>query len=233
MSLLNSSVCLGSWICLLSIVSACSSFGNSSLLTSGSKEGRAENIVITDSGNSDSGNSNSSNSKNFELSTTVFVVDQASSISLVEAAVASVVRIYRKCQIELQATITTLTSVSDSVINEDRRYALAREHATEKPSLFLVSDTNEHEVAYSYLPALKKHVSSTAWLTSRISDDCLAWIMAHELGHILMNSGVHSAGSKNVMSNNCTSSNWNSIKLEPNWTPDQCVSLRGSEFVRG
>jgi len=94
-----------------------------------------------------------------------------------------------------------------------------------------VSGTAEEDVAFAHLPSLNSPSASTIWITERVNERCLAWIAAHEIGHVLLDSGKHSNGTVNVMSNGCTVSNWsNSIKT-PGWTTEQCSALHQSPFL--
>ena len=213
------------WIALILILGACSS-------TPGT------DLRITESGDvatNTSNNSERSTETDYfpDLSVDVFIVGEARSVSLVQAAIKNVAKIYEKCLIGLRATLSELPAATDLVVSKEQRYTLAEKQLVTVPSVFVVFDTSEVEVAYAYLPSQRSEVSGTAWLTNRISDACFSWIMAHEIGHIVMDSAVHNAGPKNVMNNNCKSNNWTRNQLDPGWTPIQCKALRESEFTQG
>ncbi len=166
------------------------------------------------------------------LEVKVFVVDDARSLSFVSTAVTAVEALFRKCQITLSATISSIELAPDTSIDEEARDHIVAQYGVHKPALFVIPATAEQDVAFSYLPSLIRGVAATSWLTERVSDRCFVWIMAHELGHVIFDHAKHSSGSSNIMSVACKQKNWGSRRISPDWTDEQCIELRDSKSIR-
>ena len=169
--------------------------------------------------------------KTGSLKVDVINVNEARNSTLLREVLSEVNSIYRQCRIEVLFD-TKITSLAEGqTIDSEARSKLAQRYKEVQPTMFFVPGTAEADVAFAHLPSLNSPAASTIWITERVSEGCLGWIAAHEIGHVLLNSGKHSNGSVNVMSNGCTITNWsNSIKT-PEWTTEQCIALHQSPFL--
>jgi len=118
------------------------------------------------------------------------------------------------------------------IIDRETRIKMVDQYKREQTILFFVPRTAEADVAFAYIPSRGTPLASSIWLTERVSEACLPWIAAHEIGHVLLDSGKHSNGSSNVMSNGCTANNWSNSALSPRWTIQQCLTLHRSPFLK-
>ena len=169
--------------------------------------------------------------KTASLKVDVINVNEARNSTLLREVLSEVNNIYRQCRIEVLFD-TKITSLAEGrTIDSEARSKLAQRYKEVQPAMFFVPGTAEADVAFAHLPSLNSPAASTIWITDRVNEGCLGWIAAHEIGHVLLNSGKHSNGSVNVMSNGCTISNWsNSIKI-PEWRTEQCIALHQSPFL--
>ena len=165
---------------------------------------------------------NLNNQKVRQLDVDLTVLGDARDRSRIDQGVAQAKVIFSQCRIALKVNTTTLPDTVTSDITSRQRYELTRSHVDRKPAIFIVNSTVERDVAYSYLPSIQREVSGTAWLTNRVSDRCLGWIMAHEVGHILMDNSIHHSDRNNVMNAQCSVNNYSAASTLPRWTEDQC-----------
>ena len=165
------------------------------------------------------------------LKVNVVAINGARESTLLKQVLSRVDELYQRCRITLQFDTKEIDLAAESVIDSDTRSQLAGKYKNSMPTIFFVSKTAENDVAFAYLPRLNTTSSSTVWITDRVSENCLTWISAHELGHVLLNNGKHSNGSVNVMSNGCTLNNWNNSAAAPTWTAEQCSALHLSPFL--
>lgn len=166
------------------------------------------------------------------LEVEIVVVDEARSINFVKSAITAASMLFEKCQITLKASLRAVVLAPGTSINRETQDHLVANYALQKPALFVVPSTAERDVAFSYLPSLGGGVAGTSWITSRVSDRCFVWIMAHELGHVMFNHAKHSAGFSNIMSVACKQTNWGRRQIAPDWTHEQCIDLRRSNTVK-
>ena len=79
---------------------------------------------------------------------------------------------------------------------------LARAHPVARPTLYLVRDTRsrpafEAEAIGRGNSATRPEIADTVWMTAGVRDPGVA--LAHELAHVLMDSGAHSDEAANLM----------------------------------
>ena len=79
---------------------------------------------------------------------------------------------------------------------------LARAHPMPRPTLYLVRDTRsrpafEAEAIGRGNSATRPEIANTVWMTAGVRDPGIA--LAHELVHVLMDSGEHSDDARNLM----------------------------------
>lgn len=166
------------------------------------------------------------------LKVDVVVVNAARDSTLLRKVMSEVKNIYQQCRIEFQFATRNTTLATEKTIDSETRSMLAQQYKKALPTIFFVSRTAEADVAFAHLPSLDSPSASTIWITERVNEGCLAWITAHEIGHVLLNNGKHSNGTGNVMSNGCTLSNWNNGAASPVWTTEQCSALHQSPSLK-
>lgn len=165
------------------------------------------------------------------LSINVGIVDDAREMDLVSSVLSGVKEIYDQCQISVAFHTVNIELEEKSVIDAKMQTRLVSEYKAESPAVFFVSGTAEEDVAFAYLPSLDSSLASSMWVTNRVSERCLTWITAHEIGHVLLDNAQHSGRAFNVMSTGCKLGNWNNNSVSPRWMPGQCVALRRSPFL--
>jgi hypothetical protein len=79
---------------------------------------------------------------------------------------------------------------------------LARAYSVERPTVYLVRDTKNRpafdaEAIGRGNSATRPEIADTVWMTSGVRDPGVA--LAHELAHVLMDSGAHSDEERNLM----------------------------------
>lgn len=146
----------------------------------------------------------------------------------VDDAMRSVSQMYQQCGIPVKATVNEVSVETAQDIDVAGRYRLTHEYASDKPGVFIVESTAERDVAFSYLPSLQRDVSGTAWITNRVSDACFAWIIAHEIGHLVLNDATHHPQRDNIMNAQCSQGSFNTSSALPRWTPRQCELIRSA-----
>jgi len=161
----------------------------------------------------------------------VINVNEARESDLLREVMSEVNDIYQQCRITMTFNTQNTALASEQSIDSEIRSTMAQQFKKTSPTIFFVQRTIEEDVAYAHLPSLNLPVASTIWITDRVNEGCLAWITAHEIGHVLLDSGKHSSGRVNVMSTGCTLNNWNSGTSAPIWTTEQCSALHLSPFL--
>ena len=180
---------------------------------------------------SDGPNALTSKKSSAKLTVDVGVVHNARELTLLKNVFSGVNEIYQQCQIDVSFDTKTIELGSGVEITSEAQLRLAEQYKNESPVMFFVPATDEVDVAFAYLPSLDFAFSSTIWITNRVSEGCLPWIAAHELGHVLLDSAQHSRMSENVMSVGCKIGNWNNRVVIPKWTDTQCAALNQSPFL--
>lgn len=95
-----------------------------------------------------------------------------------------------------------------------------------RPIALLVDQTTDRDVAYSYLDSAPTASRGSAWVTRNGHPACTGVLLAHELGHILLNSARHSDDPDNLMSHTCTVSNVAGFRPVARLSGSQCDQLR-------
>lgn len=157
----------------------------------------------------------------------VNIVGNARSESFVRAAMEQVSEIYQQCELSLAAEVKTWPEESSTELPLEQIYQLTRQYKQHAPTVFVIESTLENDVAFSYLPSLNRDVSGTAWISDRVSDSCFSWLVAHEIGHIALNSSEHHPSRRNVMNRFCSkNNNFNRSEFLPSWDKQQCALIR-------
>ena len=106
---------------------------------------------------------------------------------------------------------------------------IARAHPVARPTLYLVRDTKSRpafdaEAIGRGNSRTRPEVADTVWMTAASRDPGVA--LAHELAHVLMDSGEHSEDEGNLMRDQTSARN-------KTLTPAQCVRLRDTGKANG
>jgi hypothetical protein len=106
---------------------------------------------------------------------------------------------------------------------------LARAHPVARPTLYLVRDTKSRpafdaEAIGRGNSKTRPEVADTVWMTAASRDPGVA--LAHELAHVLMDSGEHSDEEGNLMRDETSARN-------KRLTPGQCARLRDTGKANG
>ena len=157
----------------------------------------------------------------------VNIIGNARSESFVKNAMIEVADVYQQCGLPLSIQVNSEPEEITDDLPEDKLYFLSQKHAPFPPTVYVIGSTLERDVAFSYLPSIKRDVSGTAWITDRVSDACFAWVVAHEIGHIALDSSLHHPDRRNVMHRFCSANNnFNRSTSLPRWDDRQCSVLR-------
>ena len=106
---------------------------------------------------------------------------------------------------------------------------LARAHPVARPTLYLVRDTKnrpafEAEAIGRGNSATRPEIADTVWMTAGVRDPGVA--LAHELAHVLMDSGEHSDEERNLMRDETSPRN-------RSLSAAQCARLRDTATANG
>ena len=159
------------------------------------------------------------------------IIDDARKPNLLDQVMQGVNNIYQQCGISVSYQSQQVDLTAEQVIDRQTRTSLVGQYKDDLITLFFVPRTAEADVAYAYIPSRGTPLASSIWITERVQEACLPWIAAHEIGHVLLDSGKHSNGSSYVMSNGCTVNNWSNSAASPKWKVEQCLTLRQSPFI--
>lgn len=146
----------------------------------------------------------------------------------VEQAVRQVEDIYGQCGVTVTAgAVYWLEAPEDfRELDEAGQSRLLAELPASRPLAVLVDQTGDRDVAYSYLMSAPTEHRGTAWVTRNSHPTCLGPLLAHELGHILLDSADHSRDRGNLMAHTCTVSNVEGSRPGTRLTGAQCEQLR-------
>ena len=96
----------------------------------------------------------------------------------------------------------------------------------ERPAIFFIDDTSDEDfAAYAYLKDTQSPSQGTAWITGNAARQCRGAMLAHELGHIALNTGKHVVMHDNLMGFSCQRSNVRRQPVNTGLTPQQCQTL--------
>ena len=106
---------------------------------------------------------------------------------------------------------------------------LARTHPVARPTLYLVRDTRSRpafdaEAIGRGNSGTRPEIADTVWMTAATRDPGVA--LAHELAHVLLDSGEHSQEERNLMRDETSARN-------KRLTPAQCARLRDTGKANG
>jgi hypothetical protein len=145
-------------------------------------------------------------------------------------AVREAAGILAQCGVMLdRAELETLRAPSFLDFSTSVAIALVRAHEVRRPAVFLVRDTRNRpafdaEAIGRGNSRTRPDLVDTVWITAATSDPGKA--LAHELAHVLMNSGAHSDTEGNLMQQD--TSPRNRLLL-----PAQCARLRETGLENG
>ncbi len=161
-----------------------------------------------------------------KLPVTMVIVGEARDQPFFNEQMQQVSELYQQCGIDLQTTVRELPNEIPKAINVADRYRLTTQYAASKPTVFVIESNAERDVAFSYLPSINRDISGTAWVTNRVSEPCFAWVVAHEIGHLVLNDATHHPNPGNIMNARCSAgNNFNRSTLVPQWSNQQCALM--------
>jgi hypothetical protein len=146
----------------------------------------------------------------------------------VERAIRQVEDIFGQCGITVTAGAIYRLQAPEAfrVLDESMQPDLLAGLPPDRPVVLLVDRTTDNDVAYSYLESAPVPSRGSAWITRRSRDVCLGVLMAHELGHILLDAARHSSDPGNLMSHTCSFSNVSGSGISAHLSAAQCKRLR-------
>ena len=146
----------------------------------------------------------------------------------VQRAVRRVETIFGQCDITVAAgpVFRVATPPAFGPLDEAKQSQLLAHLPPARPAALLVEHSADRDVGYSYLMSAPVASRGTAWITREVGPACLAPVLAHELGHILLDSAHHSDDRANLMFHTCTVSNVAGTRPGTALTDAQCRKLR-------
>lgn len=146
----------------------------------------------------------------------------------VERAIHEVEAIFAQCGILVTAGSVYWLETSSQFLDlhESMQGRLLSRLPSMRPIALLVDQTADNDVAYSYLNSAPVASRGTAWVTRNSHPACLGILLAHELGHVLLNTTRHSDDGDNLMSHTCTVSNVAEFRPDASLAESQCEKLR-------
>lgn len=148
----------------------------------------------------------------------------------IERAITKSKAIYAQCNVHLEAqSIRWLDTPQIYLnLNESNQADIIEQLPASRPLVVFIQQTTDGDNAYSYLLSAPLSSQGSAWITRKSSDECTGVLMAHELGHILLDTDSHAADIDNLMAYSCTHSNIQGAKPNTDLTPEQCAKLQNS-----
>lgn len=147
------------------------------------------------------------------------------------AAIAQSARILRQCGVSLRQTELVRISAPDRYRHFQTQLSreLARTLPLPKPTIYFVAGTRQRpafdaEAIGRANSRTRLELADTVWVTYGTRD--LAIAIAHELAHVLMDSGEHSDDPRNLMRADTTPE-------RTQLTDAQCARLRGTAIANG
>ena len=135
----------------------------------------------------------------------------------------------RQCRFNLVARQISFIHVEAQLhrINHElQEQLLTRLVDVKRPAVFFIDDTRDEDfAAYAYLEGTASPSQGTAWITRNAARQCRGPMLAHELGHIALNTGKHVEVGNNLMGFSCQRSNVSRQPINTNLTPQQCKTL--------
>lgn len=127
----------------------------------------------------------------------------------VEEAVRQAEAIFAQCGIVVTAGSVYWVKAPDEFdeMDEPMHGRLLASLPETRPVAVFIDRTTDGDVAYSYLRSAPVASRGTAWITRNSHPACTGVLLAHELGHLLLNSAGHSSEPENLMSHTCRHTN--------------------------
>lgn len=146
----------------------------------------------------------------------------------VESTIREVERIFAQCGIAVIAGSVHRLEAPRAfrTLDESMQARLLAELPPTRPMALLVDRTADRDIAYSYLMSAPVESRGTAWVTRDSRPACHGPLLAHELGHILLDSERHSDDRDNLMFHTCSVSNVADFRPGTGLTETQCEALR-------
>ncbi len=146
----------------------------------------------------------------------------------IEQAIRKAEAIYAQCGVMVTAGTVYWMKTPDEfhALDEIEQAELLSRLPPERPLAVFVDRTTDDDIAYSYLKSAPVASQGTAWITRRGHDSCVGSLLAHELGHILLNTAQHSSERHNIMAYSCTHSNIVRSQTNTRLSEAQCRQLR-------
>ena len=151
----------------------------------------------------------------------------------VERAIDETKMIYAQCDIRLHARSIRWIDTPGAYLNlaESKQADIIRQLPASRPLVVFIQQTDDGYNAYSYLFSAPLTSRGSAWLTRKSNRACTGTLLAHELGHILLNSEKHADNTDNLMAYTCTHSNIQGTKPNTALTPQQCAKLQNARSL--
>lgn len=146
----------------------------------------------------------------------------------IELAVRQVEEIFGQCGVTVTAETVYMVSAPEDFLelDEPMQARLLAAIPETRPAALLVGRTTDQDTAYSYLASAPVASRATGWVTRAARPACLGVLLAHELGHILLDTARHSTDPDNLMSHTCTISNVRGSAAGARLSAAQCRKLR-------
>lgn len=146
----------------------------------------------------------------------------------IEEAVGEASAVFASCDVAVHATAVYWVKAPAGYqeLDEREQAGLLAPLGGRRPVALFVNRTTERDIAYSYLNTAPVASRGTAWITRDSAPSCVGPLLAHELGHILLNSGRHVDDQRNLMSYNCVTMNITGFRLNTELTEGQCKRLQ-------
>lgn len=146
----------------------------------------------------------------------------------VDRAIAQVEAIYAQCDVRVAAADVCWRQMPGTLktLDESEQADLLAKLPRERPLAVFVDRTTTGDTAYAYRMSAPVASRGTAWITRKSHLSCLGVLLAHELGHILLDTANHSADPKNLMAYTCTHSNIAGSTSNTRLSESQCRRLR-------
>ncbi|MBS1270068.1 MAG: hypothetical protein MAG794_01021 [Gammaproteobacteria bacterium] len=146
----------------------------------------------------------------------------------IERAIGDTEAIYARCGVVVTAgAIYWLQAPDDfQVLDEAEQTGLLTKLEPERPAAVFVNQTTDGDIAYSYLESAPIAGRGTAWITRNSDPTCIGALLAHELGHIMLDAARHSSQPGNLMAHTCTHSNIAGATPNTALSEAQCRRLR-------
>jgi len=148
-------------------------------------------------------------------------------VATVRAALAAARTLLReRCAIDIEVPRLVVVEAAPAyrrlaATSEARLYARLRAW---RPRLLFVHATVDNDVAYSYLVGSPVPQAGSAWFTRNVVGPCAGQLIAHEIGHLALNSAAHDPDPANFMHPGCRASNLEG-RSPPRIEARQCTRL--------